>query len=279
MLEVRLIGAFEIACDGKPVALPSRFAQALFAYLILNAGTAHRREKLAGLFWPDSTEERARASLRYELWRIRKALKTGGADTVLLTDDITVGIDTASPYRLDVKDLDQLGPEASINQLMAGLAVYTGELLPGFYDDWLVVERERLQIAYEQRTARLLELLEAQRRWAEVLEWAERWLSLGLKPEAAYRALMIAYAGLGDRVKVLSTYERCVQALRDVGLEPSEQTRALAEVKTAVTTLPAPMTSFMGRESDLKEISALLLTFAPGDPDWLRRRRKDTPVG
>ena len=52
MLEVRLLGKFELQHDGKPVIISSRIAQSLFAYLIINAGTAHRREKLAGMFWP-----------------------------------------------------------------------------------------------------------------------------------------------------------------------------------------------------------------------------------
>ncbi|HMD82155.1 MAG TPA: hypothetical protein VKE92_12645, partial [Anaerolineales bacterium] len=76
MLEVRLLGKFEIQHDGEPVIISSRIAQSLFAYLVLNAGTSHRREKLAGMFWPDATEEKARAYLRHELWRVRKALST-----------------------------------------------------------------------------------------------------------------------------------------------------------------------------------------------------------
>jgi DNA-binding SARP family transcriptional activator len=48
-LEVKLLGRFEVSHDGKPIAITSRPAQSLFAYLILSAGTSHRREKLAGL--------------------------------------------------------------------------------------------------------------------------------------------------------------------------------------------------------------------------------------
>jgi DNA-binding SARP family transcriptional activator len=54
MLHVRLLGQFDLRSDGNRVVLPSRAAQSLFAYLILTAGTAHRREKLAGQFWPDT---------------------------------------------------------------------------------------------------------------------------------------------------------------------------------------------------------------------------------
>ncbi len=62
--------------DGEPVEISSCPAQSLLAYLVLNAGTAQRREKLAGLFWPDSNESNARSNLHHALWRIRKALET-----------------------------------------------------------------------------------------------------------------------------------------------------------------------------------------------------------
>ena len=82
-LDVRLLGKFEVSRDGKTIALTSRPAQSLFAYLILKAGTAHRREKLAGLLWPDSLEETARDNLRHALWRVRKALETASATRIL----------------------------------------------------------------------------------------------------------------------------------------------------------------------------------------------------
>ena len=76
MLEVRLLGKFDVRQDSKPVIITSRPAQSLFAYLILSAGTSHRREKLAGLLWPDSMEETARDNLRHALWRVRKAIQS-----------------------------------------------------------------------------------------------------------------------------------------------------------------------------------------------------------
>ena len=59
MLEVSLLGRFDVRLDGQSITIPSRAAQSLFAYLILNAGVVQRREKLAGLLWPDTTEARA----------------------------------------------------------------------------------------------------------------------------------------------------------------------------------------------------------------------------
>ena len=56
MLQIRLLGQFDIRLDGKRVMIPTRTAQSLFAYLVLTAGTPHRREKLAGTFWPNTTK-------------------------------------------------------------------------------------------------------------------------------------------------------------------------------------------------------------------------------
>ena len=97
MLQVRLLGQFDVQRDGAPISIPSRLAQSLFAYLILTAGTAHRREELAGLLWPDTTDENARRNLRQELWRLRKAIESSapgrGVPHFLLVDEITIAFD------------------------------------------------------------------------------------------------------------------------------------------------------------------------------------------
>src|SRR5512136_752912 len=113
MLEVRLLGTFQIENAKKPIALSSRPAQSLFAFLILNAGTAYRREKLAGLLWPDSTEERARDYLRHALWRVRKALESASSARFLQADDLTVALRTSTDYYLDVAALRDIGQGAS----------------------------------------------------------------------------------------------------------------------------------------------------------------------
>jgi hypothetical protein len=74
MLQIRLLGQCDVRLDGKRVLIPSWAGQSLFAYLALTSGTAHRREKLAGTFWPDTSDDHARKHLRQELWRIRKAI-------------------------------------------------------------------------------------------------------------------------------------------------------------------------------------------------------------
>jgi predicted ATPase/DNA-binding SARP family transcriptional activator len=281
MLEVRLLGKFDVRRDGKTIAITSRPAQSLFAYLILNAGTSHRREKLAGLLWPDSLEETARDNLRHALWRIRKALPASQQPKTeyLLTHDLSIAFNGSANYWLDAAELEKVSEDASADDLIAILSAYQGELLPGFYDEWVGLEREHLYSVFEHHMARLMSLLQNENRWLDILDWAERWIKLGQKPEPAYRALMSAHATKGDMSKVAATYERCVKSLREFGIEPSEQTRALyqklkagkenLEIGSTVpvkekrkespkTNLPAPLTSFIGREKEVEEIVKLL---------------------
>ncbi|HEY6073243.1 MAG TPA: BTAD domain-containing putative transcriptional regulator, partial [Anaerolineales bacterium] len=213
MLEIRLLGGFDVRSDGNSVRIPSRPAQALFAYLTLNPGIAHRREKLAGLLWPESTEESARDYLRHALWRIRKSFPS--QTNFLVADEMAISLDLPKDARIDTRSIENLGESAAAAELEAALGAYQGELLPGFYEEWIVLEREHLQAVYEHNMARLMALLHGEGRWQEILEWGERWVSLGQKPEPAYRALMSAHAALGEMSKVAATYERCEKALHE----------------------------------------------------------------
>jgi predicted ATPase/DNA-binding SARP family transcriptional activator len=278
-LVVKFLGKFEVSRDGKAIAIISRPAQSLFAYLILNSGTSHRREKLAGLLWPESLEETARDNLRHALWRMRKALEAASSTRFLHADDLTIKFEVSPDCWLDAAALEKLSENASADELIAVLSEYQGELLPGFYDEWAVLEREHLYSIFEHHMARLLSLLQNEKRWLDILNWAERWIKFGQKPEPAYRALMSAHAAKGDMSKVAATYERCVKSLKEYGVEPSEQTRALYErlkvgkenletgqivlvkakrEESPKTNLPVPLTSFIGREREIEEVKLLL---------------------
>ncbi|MCL4864170.1 MAG: AAA family ATPase, partial [Caldilineaceae bacterium] len=278
---IRLLGQFDIRLHGAPVELASRPAQSLLAYLLLNHGTAHRRERLAGLLWPDSSEANARRNLRQALWQIRRALGEI-SDSLIHADDLTISAHLQGDHWLDVAILQQpLAETVTADELMRRAAVYAGELLPGFYDDWAVLERERLNAHCERTFNLLLDRFVDEARWEDVLQWAERWIALGHTPEAAYRALMLPHDAQGDMAAVAEVYRRCAEALvRELAVEPSEQTRTLYErirrgelrtvthapVAASPPGVPAPrhnlpvhLTSFIGRQSEMEAIQRLLL--------------------
>jgi WD40 repeat protein/class 3 adenylate cyclase len=230
MLQIRLLGQFDIHLDKKRITIPTRLGQSLLAYLALTAGTPHRREKLAGTFWPDTSDESARRNLRQELWRIRKALsiQQNGTTDYLIADEFTISFNRKSEYWLDVAQVERL--EADLESLSRNLSFYQGELLPGFYEDWVVLERERIQSVFNTKMGQLLDQLIATEHWTAVQEQAERWLMFSGTPEPAFRALMLASGARGDIARVSSIYQRCLAELREhFGLEPSPETRALYE--------------------------------------------------
>lgn len=272
MLQVRLLGQFDVRMDGKKIAIPTRAGQSLFAYLILNAGAPQRREKLAGTFWPETSDENARRNLRQELWRARKALSahSPSEEEYLVAEEISITFDSNADYWLDVAQFERTDAnQNSASEQMQQLSLYRGGLLPGFYDDWVVLERERLQALYEQRLQQLLEHLIAAQLWTAVLEWSEKWIALGQTPEPAFRALMLAYGARGDTAKLVSTFERCREALaKEVGVDPSDQTRELYEKLIRGEKVPAVDLSPHAVASPRPIAQAVDESPAPGEPPF-----------
>ncbi len=279
MLTIQLLGQFEIALDGQRVDLPTRAAESLAAWLVLHPGPAHRREMLAGILWPESDESNARSQLRHALWRLRRAIP----DDYLLTNHRTIGWKADAPYTLDVDAL--CSDSDTIEGSAAAANSYQGELLPGFYDDWVVRERERLAGVYETHMTRLLKLLVAAGHWQEAIDWAEKWIAQGQTPEPAYRTLMCAHANKGNSTAALAAYQRCTDALkRELDVPPSPETTALADairnssftihnlrfpspqspnLQSPITgsppsNLPAATTPLVGREIEVAQLTALL---------------------
>src|SRR5437588_8897081 len=127
-LSLSLLGGFQGRLDsGSAVALPTRKAQALLAYLALPPGQAHPRDKLAALLWGGIREESARASLRQALFAIRKGLEQTPA---LAMEGATVAL---APDVVDV-DAEQFARAVASGDpdaLERAAALYRGDLLAG----------------------------------------------------------------------------------------------------------------------------------------------------
>lgn len=239
MLEISLLGQFDVKLDGETIDLPTRPSKLLLAYLALNVGKDIPRAQLGGILWPESLESTARKNLRNTVWRLRKAV----GEEYILSDRETVAFNDSAPHYLDVALLAEKEETRGTEELVQTVSAYKGELLPGFYEDWVLLERERLRSKFEGRIQELLEQLSDSGRWPEVISWAELWISQGTVPEPAYRALMTAHYQQGDLAGMATAYQRCVQALKDeLGVQPSSETELLYEELSSRQT-PEPTTS------------------------------------
>ncbi|MBC8102026.1 MAG: tetratricopeptide repeat protein [Cytophagales bacterium] len=117
----------------------TRKTAALLAYLVLNP-RRHSRDTLTDTFWPDADFDAARASFRVALSHLRKSL----GETFLGVDRNTIGI--VAPFACDVTAFEQASRAKRWDEARR---LYKGPLLPGFWEDWIVAERERLEVLYE----------------------------------------------------------------------------------------------------------------------------------
>jgi DNA-binding SARP family transcriptional activator len=229
-IAVRLLGDLQVGrgASGPAVPIPARKARALLAYLALPPGRAHPRDRLTALLWPDVGEAQARQSLRQALAVLRRALAKSGA-LVVRADTVAV-----NPARIDVDVVrfEQLGADGSRARLEQAVALYRGDLLESFhvkapaFEDWLLIERERLRELARKALARLLATQTRAGDSEVALHTARRLLALDPLREDVHRAVMHLYVAQGQRGAALRQYQSCVGILRhELGVEPDATTK------------------------------------------------------
>ena len=207
ILQVRFFGTIEISFAGEKLPLPAtRKAQSLLAYLILNRGKSQPRNRLVELFWGDRPEEKARGSLSTALWHISHCLPE---KKYILSDVTSVQFNPDLDLCLDSEQFIDLISHNDIIGLQSALALYKGDFMDGFYDDWIIQERYRLESLYLDGLARLMSAFEMKMEYNAALETALRLLTLDSLREDAHRVAMRVYCQVGQRNAALEQYQRC----------------------------------------------------------------------
>jgi tetratricopeptide (TPR) repeat protein len=184
-----------------------------------------RRERLAGVLFPDVAEQRGRQRLSHTLWELRQWLPAlpleASADMLHLpTEDVW----------LDVVAFEQATAQDDLASWRSALALYRGDLLEGLYDDWLLEEREALYLGYVRLAHRVCEALWQRGELEELLPLAEQLSQREPFDERALRRLMNVYRSVGRRGAALAAYDRFVAlAAAELGVEPEPATQALAQ--------------------------------------------------
>jgi DNA-binding SARP family transcriptional activator len=227
--------------DSRPLArFASRKSGELFAYLALNRKTPHTREHLAGTFWGDSSEERARHTLNTTLWRINRVLEppesVAGERGYLRITPQHIGFNAAaSGVWLDVAEFEsrcQLAEQSEAPTKFAlysqAVNLYRADLLADCYEDWCIVERERLQGLYVRALAQLMAYHSSNAEYDLAIDCARRILTCDPLREEVHRDLMRLHLQAGQPAAALRQYRQCEDMLRDeLGVEPAPETRGL----------------------------------------------------
>jgi DNA-binding SARP family transcriptional activator/predicted ATPase len=292
-LSIALLGPLNVTLDDQPVSFGYDKLRALLAYLALEAVQPVRREKLAGLLWPDQSDQSAQDSLRQALSRLRKTIgDRQSPQPVLLIERETVQMLPSSQVWVDARAFqDALArtsrhrhrhPQACepcTQQRRQACDAYRGDFLSDLslpdsdlFEDWAAVQRERFS----------QEIIEAYTQLIRYDEWkgndpqAHRDILslLKLDPwnETAHAAWISLLARSGQRAEAVSHYQKVRQTLKDeLGIEPSlDLARVYEKIKGAtgelsdqpasrrVTGLPVPLSPLVGRRAELAELHAWL---------------------
>ncbi|BAH49506.1 ATP-binding protein [Rhodococcus opacus] len=237
MLTVYLLGEQRVSNpeDDRAGTVSSR-AIALLAYLVLHAGLAQSRTRLAGLFWPESSEQQARTNLRRELHNLRGLLGSDGAPTA---DGPTLTWTDSPSCRVDVDTfrtersaaLAALGDSDSrsfLEHADRAIDTYRGDLMPGAYDDWVLDHRDVLRRQCVELCEAMVRVLRESGEVETATACARRRIQLDPLAEVGYRTLMELQAASGDRAAAMTTYHRCAAVLEtELGVAPGAATTRL----------------------------------------------------
>jgi ABC-type oligopeptide transport system substrate-binding subunit/DNA-binding SARP family transcriptional activator len=243
MLKVHTLGGFELWFGEDPLSPPTTIkARSLLAYLIVRRDRAWPRERLAGLFWGDRPDHRARRSLATALWHIRRCFPI----EFILSDAHTAQFDPQADLWLDAEAFESHASAQDVAGLQSAIDLYQGDFLDGFYDDWIVNERYRLQTLFLEALARSMAGHEARGEHGAALTKALRLLGGDPLREDAHRLAMRAYCRLGQRNAALEQYRRCREIVRqELDAEPTVETtelyQAILEGRFAVGRVPEPL--------------------------------------
>jgi TolB-like protein/Tfp pilus assembly protein PilF len=232
-LRLALFGGFCVFdAAGREIAVAGTKPLLLLAYLALNLGNAHSRDRLIDFLWRDRGETQGRGSLRQALWSLRKALKHIDP-CPLIIDGETIALDP-SAVETDVLTFKNLVADGTPAALAAAVATYKGDLLGEFrtrdavVESFLRDERERLRgIAVEACTSLLKHRLKNGPD-DQAATTAKHLLALDPLQEIAHRALMEHYASRGQIGLALKQYRTCQDVLeQELNVEPQAETEKL----------------------------------------------------
>jgi DNA-binding SARP family transcriptional activator len=215
-----------VRVSGRPAPVPAS-TERLLALLALHAQPLHRRY-VSGMLWADTTDERAAGNLRSSLWRLRRAgyplveidnhrLALGRKVTIDIQDWIDL-VSLAGDPAAEFRDED-----------VARLAAPT-DLLPGWDEDWVVIERERFRQLRLHGLEACCERLSEQKRFGASVEAGLAALREEPLRESGQTALIRTYLAEGNVSEALRQFEHYRALLRsELGLEPSSELERLLD--------------------------------------------------
>lgn len=225
-VELFLLNEFHLCCRGTNVTASSSVQRLLVLLAVLGRPTS--RSRVAGTLWMDATEDRATANLRSTLWRIPASIRSAVTVTgtmLSLASDVSVDARKAEAFGRRVISLPVASHSVGgLDEAAAEIALLACELLPDWYDDWILVERERLRNLRLHALEALSRNLVAAGRFGEAVEAGL--IAVAGEPlrESAHRCVVSAHIREGNHGEALRQFQAFRVLLYDeLGLSPTKE--------------------------------------------------------
>ena len=219
--ELRLLGGPYVVDGSRRMAVPEG-SKRLLVFIALHQGRVDRRQT-AGVLWPHGDDERAAGNLRSALWRLK-----GAGINVIRADKCALWLDPHVTF--DVRDIDRWagriieGTAVPEELRMPRWSVDAVDLLPGWYDDWVIYERERLRQRLLHAMEALSRVLVKSRLFAQAIEVALEGVRIEPLRESAHRVLLEAHLAEGNVCEARRIYEQYSELVRrELGVSPDPE--------------------------------------------------------
>ena len=239
-LSIQLFGKFTVQADGTQLdGFDSSKVQELLAFLLVHRDRPHARESLAEMLWEASSTAQSKKYLRQAIWQLQQSLSALDQEPLVLAEPGWIRISPGANYVLDVAEFEaafalvhgvpgQLLGDEIVARLAKAVDRYRGDLLEGWFSDWCLFERERLQNMWLAALDKLMRYCESKGDFEVGLAYGMKVLRSDRARERTHRQLMRLFYLSGDRTGALRQYERCVLALHEeLRVVPSRSTEML----------------------------------------------------
>jgi DNA-binding SARP family transcriptional activator len=243
-LNIQLLGPPRVTDQRQGVhRLEEHYPEQLLCFALMHHDRDLLRESIAALLWPDQSPERSRRNLRQTLWKLKTLIGSWSAEDLmtLVIDASTIQVRLGSLVWVDLLAFERVwtryrsAPAAeidsvAISHIERAVELCRGELLEGWYQDWLIAAREQVL----QRQLGLLDVLVGyhglRNQHDRACLYAEQALELDRARELTHQHLIRLHLARGDRIAALRQYDQCEAALdEDLGATPGPDTLELVQ--------------------------------------------------
>lgn len=278
-LALSLLGSFQVTRNGQPVhGFRVKTAQALLAYLAVEADRPHQRETLAGLLWPDVPNTLALNNLRHTLSNLRQAIGDFDAVPILHITRHTLHFNPANGCVTDVAAFQAGANSPDLARQAQAIDLYHGLFLDGFslntspaFEEWLLVRQQQYARLAVDTLQQLAQGHIQRGDYAQAQRYAQRLLDLEPWHEAAHSLMIQLHTLNGRRTEALAQYETYRRLMQqELGVPPAPELTAQYDRLRTGQTPPPPTRSILPDNPARADLSAARSPFVARDTELAR---------